>query len=119
MKAPGPDEEESEENIPDTEKSICEGQEERKKIWCILEADTLEHFVRRVYVPRFFISSQQRFGMMDIKAPSACHSSQVLDDVIALRTRMDHVIALRQISVTALFYLEDSRKIHLQGARAC
>ena len=24
---------------------------------------------------------------------------------------MDHVIALRQISVTALFYLEDSRKI--------
>ena len=31
---------------------------------------------------------------------------------------MDHVIALRQISVTALFYLEDSRKIHLQGARA-
>ena len=32
---------------------------------------------------------------------------------------MDHVIALRQISVTALFYLEDSRKIHLRGMRAC
>ena len=36
---------------------------------------------------------------------------------------MDHVIALRQIvlqlSVTALFYLEDSRNIHLQGVRAC
>ena len=32
---------------------------------------------------------------------------------------MDRVIALRQISVTALFYLEDSRKIHLQGVRAC
>ena len=31
---------------------------------------------------------------------------------------MDHVIALRQISVTALFYLEDSRKIHLRGMRA-
>ena len=31
---------------------------------------------------------------------------------------MDHVIALRQISVTALFYLEDSRKIHLRGVRA-
>ena len=31
---------------------------------------------------------------------------------------MDHVIALRQISVTALFYLEDSRKIHLQSVRA-
>ena len=31
---------------------------------------------------------------------------------------MDRVIALRQISVTARFYLEDSRKIHLQGVRA-
>ena len=41
------------------------------------------------------------------------------DHVIALRSRMDHVIALRQISVTALFYLEDSRKIHLRGMRAC
>ena len=42
-----------------------------------------------------------------------------MDRVIALRSRMDHVIALRQISVTALFYLEDSRKIHLRGVRAC
>ena len=41
-----------------------------------------------------------------------------IDHVIALRSRMDHVIALRQISVTALFYLEDSRKIHLWGVRA-
>ena len=32
---------------------------------------------------------------------------------------MDRVIALRQISVTPLFYLEDSRKIHLRGVRAC
>ena len=32
-----------------------------------------------MYVPRFFVSSQQGFGVMDIKAPSACHSSQVLD----------------------------------------
>ena len=34
---------------------------------------------------------------------------------------MDRVIALRQmlqLSVTALFYLEDSRKIHLRGVRA-
>ena len=31
---------------------------------------------------------------------------------------MDRVIALRQISVTALCYLEDSRKIHLQSVRA-
>ena len=26
-----------------------------------------------------FVSSQQRFGVMDIEAPSACHSSWVLD----------------------------------------
>ena len=30
---------------------------------------------------------------------------------------MDHITALRQISVTALLYLEDSRKIHFQGVR--
>ena len=41
-----------------------------------------------------------------------------IDHVIALRSWMDHVIVLRQISVTALFYLEDSRKIHLRGVRA-
>ena len=80
-------------------------------------------YAMRVYVPRFFVSSQQRFGVTDIKAPSACHSSWVLDrpcyHVIALRSRTDHVIALRQISVTALFYLEDSRKIHFRGLRAC
>ena len=38
--------------------------------------------------------------------------------VTALRSWIDHVIALRQISVTALFYLEDNRKIHLRGVRA-
>ena len=32
---------------------------------------------------------------------------------------MDRVIALREISVTALFYLDKSRKIHLGGMRAC
>ena len=41
-----------------------------------------------------------------------------IDCVAALRSRMDHVIALKQISVTALFYLEDSRKIYLRGVRA-
>ena len=45
---------------------------------------------------------------MDIKAPR---------HVTALRSWIDRVIALRQISVTALFYLED-RKIHLRGVRA-
>ena len=38
--------------------------------------------------------------------------------VTALGSWTDLVIALRQISVTALFYLEDSRKIHLWGVRA-
>ena len=38
--------------------------------------------------------------------------------VTALGSWTDHVIALRQISVTALFYLEDSRKIYLRGVRA-
>ena len=38
--------------------------------------------------------------------------------VTALRSWIDCVIALRQISVTALFYLEDSRKIYLRGVRA-
>ena len=68
------------------------------------------------YVPWFFVSLQQRFGVTDIKAPSVCRSSQLrswIDHVIALRSRMGHVISLRQISVTALFYLENSRKIHL------
>ena len=32
---------------------------------------------------------------------------------------MDRVIALRQISVTAPFYLDNSRKIHPRGVRAC
>ena len=39
----------------------------------------LYQFVTRAYVPRLFVLSQQRFGVTDIKAPSACHSSQVLD----------------------------------------
>ena len=39
--------------------------------------------------------------------------------VTALGSWTDHVIALRQISVTALFYLENSRKIHPRGVRAC
>ena len=42
-----------------------------------------------------------------------------IDRVIALRSRTDRVIALRQISVTALFYLDNNRKIHPRGVRAC
>ena len=58
--------------------------------------------VGRVCAPWFFVWSQQRFGVTDIKVPSARHSS---------RSWTNRVIALRQISVTALFYLEDSRGI--------
>ena len=59
-----------------------------------------------------FVFSQQRFGVTDIKAPSVCHSPWVLDRLcyIALRSWTHRVIALRQISVTALFCLEDRRK---------
>ena len=32
---------------------------------------------------------------------------------------IDHVIALRQISVTAQFYLENKKKIHPPGVRVC
>ena len=35
--------------------------------------------VKRVYAPRFFFSSQQKFGVTDIEAPSVGHSSWVLD----------------------------------------
>ena len=55
------------------------------------------------------VSLQQEFGVTDIKAPLGVSQLSGLDrelsgHVIALRSRMDHVIALRQISVTALCY---------------
>ena len=51
------------------------------------------------------VSSQQRFGVTDIKAPSRVTGlGSRTDRVIALRSRTDHVIALRQISVTAQCY---------------
>ena len=37
------------------------------------------------YVPRFFVSSQQKFGVTDIEAPSAGHNSWRTDRVIALK----------------------------------
>ena len=48
--------------------------------------------------------------------PLARHSSRC---VTALGSWTNRVIALRQISVTALFYLEDSRRIHPWSVRAC
>ena len=59
----------------------------------------LDICVTRVYVPRFFVSSQQRFGATDIKALGA------------LGSWTNHATALKQINVTAPFYLEDSRRI--------
>ena len=53
-----------------------------------------------MYVPWFFVSSQQRFGATDIKALGASQLSWT-----------NRATALRQISVTALFYLEDSRRV--------
>ena len=54
------------------------------------------------------VSSQRSSGVTGIKPPLR---------VTALRSWVDRVTALRQLSVTALFYLE-SRKIHLRGVRA-
>ena len=42
-------------------------------------------FVTRVYAPPFFVSSQQKFGVTDIEAPSAGHSSWRTDLVTALK----------------------------------
>jgi len=70
-----------------------------------------------VYVPRFFVSSQQRFGATDIKALGASQLSGLGQTVLqllgktALGSWTNRVTALRQISVTASFYLEDSRRI--------
>ena len=59
----------------------------------------------QVYVPWFFVLSQQRFGVMDIKALG------VSQRVTALGSWTNRATALRQISVTDLFYLEDSRRV--------
>ena len=76
-----------------------------------------------VYAPWFFVSSQQRFGLTDIKAPSACHSPQVLDrpcysSQVSKGPCYSSEKSVLQFNVTALFYSEDSRKIHLWGVRA-
>ena len=61
--------------------------------------------VMRVYVPQFFVSSQQRFAVTDITAPRRVTALRSrIDRVIALRSWIDRVIALRQISVTAQCY---------------
>ena len=39
-----------------------------------------------------FVSSQQRFGVTDIKAPSTCHSSRVLDKTTVGKTAIFHKV---------------------------
>ena len=79
----------------------------------------VDRHVRRVYVPQFFSRHNKDLEWQTLKPPwRVIALGSWIDCVIALRSQKDHVIALRQISVTALFYLEDSRKIHLQGVRA-
>ena len=46
-------------------------------IFCLYLPQIFNQPVRWVYAPRFFVSTQQRFGVTDIKAPSECHSSRL------------------------------------------
>ena len=66
----------------------------------------------------FLVLSHLNKNLKQWLEPSEYHSSQT-DCVIALGSQTDHVIALRQINVTAQFYLENSRKIHPRGVRTC
>ena len=43
----------------------------------VLPRECTDHSVMRVYVPRFFVSSQQRFGATDIRALGASQLSGV------------------------------------------
>ena len=76
-------------------------------------------FFRWVYAPRFLSHHNKDLEWQILKLPwHVTALGSWTDRVIALRSRTDHVIALRQLSVTALFYWEGSRKIHLPGMRA-
>ena len=105
--------------LPISPASWCSCPCEIAPLW--VWAKPVTYFSQASVCSSVFVSSQQRFGVMDIKAPPR-HVTALgswADRVIALRSRTDHVIALREISVTALFYLDNSRKIHLWGVRAC
>ena len=60
------------------------------------------------------VSSQQRFGVTDTKALGTSQLPGLGQTVLSLLDK-----SVLQLRVTALFYLENSRKIHLQGVRAC
>ena len=100
------------------------------------------YFVHFISLPRNYyvcqgsvfssvLSHLNKYLKQQTLEPLVSHSSRIdrvialrswTDRVIPLRSRTDCVIALRsvlQLYVTALFYLENSRKIHPQGVRAC
>ena len=69
------------------------------------------------------VSSQQRFGVMDIKALSVSQLLGLGQTMLWLSGLERTVLQLldksvSQLRVTALFYLDNSRKIHPQGVRA-
>ena len=71
-----------------------------------------------------FVSSQQRFGVTDIKALGMSQLSGLRQTVLELSGLKWTVLSLLdksvlQLRVTALFYLDNSRKIHPRGVRAC
>ena len=77
-------------------------------------------FVRWVYAPQLLSHHTKDLEWRTLKPPRHVTAlGSWTDCVIALMSRVDRVIALRQISVTALLYLEDSRPVHLQGMRTC
>ena len=92
------------------EKSACrktykEKGSESFTIFLFIQDGSIVEGVTRVYVPWFFVSSQQRFGVMDIKPPQRVTAlGSWTDLIIGLRSRTDHVIALRQISITVQCY---------------
>ena len=60
------------------------------------------------------VSSQQRFGVTDIKALSVSQLSGLGQTVLQLLEK-----SVLQLRVTVLLYLDYSRKIHLRGMRVC
>ena len=69
------------------------------------------------------VSSQQRFGVTDIKALSVSQLSGLGQTVLQLSGLEQTMLQLLdksvlQLRVAALFYLENSRKIHPRGIRA-
>ena len=60
------------------------------------------------------VSSQQRFGVRDIKALKVSQLSGLGQTALYLLDK-----SVLQLHVSALFYLDNSRKIHPRGMRAC